>query len=114
MPLDDGQAITDLFEKVYDTGQRCFHLNRLTFEDFVKAAEARATRDKVAYRDATCRSEYGPSNPEIIACSFQSCSASMPGVCSRIKPTRGITTPRRPPPCTQKWLRTFVESWKHS
>jgi hypothetical protein len=69
MALDDGQAITDIFESVYD-GRRCFHLEQLSFEPFRQAAINRATRDNVQYSDKACTAAYGPSNPEILACSL--------------------------------------------
>jgi hypothetical protein len=53
MPLDDGQAITDIFETVYD-GQLFFHLGQLRFGPFLQAAIKRATLDNVRYTEKGC------------------------------------------------------------
>jgi hypothetical protein len=106
MALDDGQAITDIFETVYD-GQRCFHLEQLSFGPFLQAAIKRATRDKVQYSDKACKSSYGPQNPEIIACSLALMFGEYAGRLLSDKADDGHGGDGKPSPMHMKMVEEF-------
>jgi hypothetical protein len=108
MALDDGQAITDIFETVYD-GVRCFHLEQLSFEPFLQAAIKRATRDKVEYSDKDCTSSYGPSNPEIVACSLAIMFGEYAGRLLANKADSGHNDKQKPSPMHMRMVKDFRE-----
>lgn len=106
MALDDGKAISDIFETVYD-GRLSFHIEQLSFGPFLQAAIRRATRDSVAYSDPNCTSTYGPSNPEILASTLALMFGEYAGRLLAKKADDGHNDKNKPSPMHIRMVREF-------
>jgi hypothetical protein len=108
MARDDGQAITDIFETVYD-GRLFFHLGQLSFGPFLQAAIKRAKLDNVRYTEKGCRAAYGPDQPEIIACSLALLFGEYAGRLLADKADKEHCDERTPSPLYIRMVREFRE-----